>query len=224
MKRFALVCFTCLSLPLGAADVALGASTATILDQLGPPVARAERSDRLVFLYPDGGRVEFLDGKVVTLQPPLPRPHTEAVDAARVATPSAPKAAIAATAAPPRPATVGALAIAALVQFLFLVAALKLALGFWRNDALWRGIFAIAAIDVALRAGLAHGLPASRAGLGAREVLLVGISAVVLVATIRVFTFNRRLALAVFTAASAKFLVAACNVFIRLGLPALLLE
>lgn len=56
------------------ADIGVGDRREDVLQLLGPPSARAKRGDREIFMYPHGGRIEFIDGKVVDVSGPLPAP------------------------------------------------------------------------------------------------------------------------------------------------------
>lgn len=84
-----------LTAALAAAEIGIGTSRDEVLDQLGKPTSIARRGDHEIFLYPKGGRIEFVGGKVVDVKGPLPAALTP------VAPPSAASPASGASTAPP---------------------------------------------------------------------------------------------------------------------------
>ena len=54
------------------AEIGIGDTRDEVLRQLGKPSSRAIRGDHEILLYPKGGRVELLEGKVVDVKGPLP--------------------------------------------------------------------------------------------------------------------------------------------------------
>jgi hypothetical protein len=88
---------------VSAAEVGVGDSRDGILSQYGKPTSIARRGDHEIFLYPKGGRIEFVNGKVVDVKGPLPTPI--APSAAPAESASAPGASASAPAAPPSAAT-----------------------------------------------------------------------------------------------------------------------
>jgi hypothetical protein len=92
--------------PLALADVGMGDSRADVIRATGNPTSHAQRGDREILMYPHGGRVELVDGKVVDVKGPLP-----------AITPAAPgpekaRAPETAPAMPPPPPVTGATAAA----------------------------------------------------------------------------------------------------------------
>jgi len=75
-----------------AAEINLGDKRDDVVAKLPKPSAVAKRGDREIFLYPNGARIEFADGKVDDIRGQLP---------AALATPAAPAPAAAAVAAAP---------------------------------------------------------------------------------------------------------------------------
>ncbi|MCX6956352.1 MAG: hypothetical protein NTV51_29815 [Verrucomicrobia bacterium] len=248
-----------------SADIVVGDTREEVLRQLGFPASVAKRGNHEYFVYPKGGRVEFLDGKVSdfkgTLPPaaaapaPAPAPAKEpAAPAAAPApvkatpTPAAPpatKAPAPADAAPPvydASAATAALSshiekmdtpwgaapaphrehspldsvpeflLGLVIRFGLTVGALKLAFKYWEMDAFWKGIFAIAGIDLALHALLGLLGPAT-SGLTTMSAVENGIPGVVLIFTINRFCFNKRLQNAVATAAAVKVVVTLLYIF-----------
>jgi hypothetical protein len=57
---------------LFSAEIGIGDNREDVLIQLGKPTSIARRGDREIFLYPKGGRVEFVGGKVENVKGPLP--------------------------------------------------------------------------------------------------------------------------------------------------------
>jgi hypothetical protein len=99
-----------------------------------------------------------------------------------------------------------------LMRFGFTVLALKLAFKFWEMDAFWRGIFAIAGVDLALHATFELLGPAT-SGFTTMAGVENGIPGLVLIYTINRFCFNKRLQNAVLTAAAVKLVVTLCYIF-----------
>jgi hypothetical protein len=54
------------------AEIGIGDARDDVLRQLGKPSSVAKRGAHEIFLFPKGGRVEFVDGKVVDVKGPLP--------------------------------------------------------------------------------------------------------------------------------------------------------
>lgn len=76
------------------AEIGMGDSRDAVLNAHGRPTSVLRRSGREIFLYPKGGRVEFIEGKVVDVKGPLPpAPATPIVPAAPAEEPAAPPAA-----------------------------------------------------------------------------------------------------------------------------------
>jgi hypothetical protein len=91
-----------------AADVGIGDSREAILNQYGKPSSIARRGDHEIFLYPKGGRIEFVNGKVVDVKGPLPSPIAPPAASVEPATAPPPEKTPAAggAAAAPQPAPV----------------------------------------------------------------------------------------------------------------------
>lgn len=58
------------------AEIGIGDGRDEVLRQLGKPTSVAKRGDHEIFLYPKGGRIELLGGKVAHVKGPLPTPHS----------------------------------------------------------------------------------------------------------------------------------------------------
>jgi hypothetical protein len=67
-------------------EIGIGDAREDVLRQLGKPTSIARRGDHEIFLYPKGGRIEFVGGKVADVKGPLPTPILPPPDPA----PSAP--------------------------------------------------------------------------------------------------------------------------------------
>lgn len=93
---------------------------------------------------------------------------------------------------------------------------LKLAFKYWEMDAFWKGIFAIAGIDLALHAILEL-LSTATHGLTTMGAVENGIPGLILIYTINRFCFNKRIQNAVVTAAMVKVVVTLCYVFVGLA-------
>ncbi|HTZ19796.1 MAG TPA: hypothetical protein VMC06_02855 [Opitutaceae bacterium] len=52
--------------------VEIGDSRAAVLNEIGPPSSTARRNQREILVYPKGGRIELVEGKVVDIRGPLP--------------------------------------------------------------------------------------------------------------------------------------------------------
>lgn len=72
LPRVFLVLLTLAFATFAHADVGVGDDRDAVLQQLGAPSARAQRGNREIFMYPHGGRIELIDGKVTQVQGPLP--------------------------------------------------------------------------------------------------------------------------------------------------------
>jgi hypothetical protein len=59
---------------LAAAEIGIGDTRESVLAQLGKPTSIARRGEHEIFLYPKGGRIEFVGGKVTDVKGPLPAP------------------------------------------------------------------------------------------------------------------------------------------------------
>lgn len=261
---------------LGRAEIILGTSRDEVVQQLGKPTSAARRGEHEILLYPKGLRIEFRDGKVVTVSGALPAPPPSNasgpakapakpastkeeptpppnVPAPAVAAPAAvaPVNATAATTAPaaaltPPPASgrnatdelakrvekmntpwgeappaeevhspldeIQPFLSGLALRFCFMITALKLAFRFWEMDAFWRGIFAIAGIDVALHAVFELLGPVT-GGFTSMGAIANGVPGLALIYTINRFCFNKRLQNAVMTAAAVKLAVTLCYVF-----------
>ena len=269
--RFALACVASLLLAITTwAEIGIGDSRDDVLRQLGKPMSTARRGDHEIFVYPKGGRVEFVDGKVTDVKGPLPAivattpgpaaPSTPTPTPAAPGTPATktdpqatPKAvspvqspaptqpqeynpAIAANelakhvermdspwgAAPTKEETHSPLEslptflTGLLIRFIFTLIALKLAFKYWEMDAFWKGIFAIAGIDLALHA-IFELLGPATGGFTTITAVENGIPGLVLIYTIHRFCFNKRIPNAVLTAAAVKLVVTLCYIFAGLG-------
>jgi hypothetical protein len=261
---------------LGRADITFGTSREKVVEQLGKPTSAARRGEHEILLYPKGLRIEFRDGKVVTISGALPStapssnsspPKTPAQPAALKTEPTppanapvpagaapvtaAPVSAPTATTAPALPlppssasgrhatdelakrvekmntpwgeappveevhspmAEIQPFLTGLALRFCFMVTALKLAFRFWEMDAFWRGIFAIAGIDVALHAVFELLGPVT-GGFTSMGAVANGIPGLALIYTINRFCFNKRLQNAVMTAAAVKLAVTLCYIF-----------
>ncbi len=256
---------------MAPADVGIGDSRESVLEIYGKPTSIAKRTGREIFLYPKGGRIEFIDGKVADVKGPLPPPiapppPAEAaptsvlppeppkpvvpkpaapVAAAPVvtapvkvvapppapATPPAYNPAVAANAlgdkvekmtnawggpppAPPHPALHGWLATVTglLLRFAFTIIALKIAFKYWEMDAFWKGIFAIAGIDLGVHAVLKLLGPVT-GGITTMSAVENALAGLVLIFTINRFCFNKRIQNAIVTATAVKTVVTMCYIF-----------
>ncbi len=65
-------------------EIGIGDARDDVLRQLGKPTSIARRGDHEIFLYPKGGRIEFVDAKVVDVKGPLPSPIVSPTPAAPV--------------------------------------------------------------------------------------------------------------------------------------------
>lgn len=63
---------------LALAEVGIGDSRDSVLKLYGKPTSVVKRGDREILLYPKGGRVELVDGKVENVKGPLPAPLVDA--------------------------------------------------------------------------------------------------------------------------------------------------
>ena len=104
-----------------------------------------------------------------------------------------------------------------LLRFALTVAALKLAFKYWEMDAFWKGILAIAGIDLGLHAILQL-LGGVTSGLTSMKAVENGIPGLVLIHTINRFCFNKRLQNAVATAAAVKVGVSTLYIFAGLAM------
>jgi hypothetical protein len=285
VPRFLAVLAALLGISSAFADVTVGDTRDEALRQHGYPRSNAKRGNREYFVYPNGGRIEFADGKVVDVKGPLPviapavpPPTAEEIAAAPkpdpaskgkpasvvVSSPTAPAPAVAnpTKPAPPPPGTAPATpappgesaisdanskSLAALsdhidkmdtawgeaphmpkehnpldsipaflaglvLRFALMIGALKLAFKFWEMDAFWKGVFAIAGIDVGLHAILELLGPVS-GGLTTMSAVENGIPGIVLIFTINRFCFNKRIQNAVTTASAVKIVVSLIYIF-----------
>ena len=122
LKRFVnirVALFLCMSMLVAAycrGEIGIGDARDDVLRQLGKPTSIARRGDHEIFLYPKGGRIEFVNGKVADVKGPLPTPIapppaptpapvTEPTVTEPKATP-APKVPPAQKTPPPKPVTV----------------------------------------------------------------------------------------------------------------------
>lgn len=248
---------------LSSAEIGMGDPRDEVLRQLGKPSSIAKRGGHEIFLYPKGGRVEFVSGKVADVKGPLPAlvAATPTAPASGAPTPQPPDKAPppptpnAAKKAPaPKPPSstvpsddnpaVGANELARhiekmdtawgaspvkpkthspfesilsfltglVLRFGFTILALKLAFKYWEMDAFWKGIFAIASIDLAVHA-LFKLLGPATGGFTTLGPVENGFPGLVLIYTIHRFCFNKRIQNAVFTAAAVKIVVTLCYVF-----------
>jgi hypothetical protein len=80
LKRFVnirVVFALCISVLLAAicrGEIGIGDARDDVLRQLGKPTSIARRGDHEIFIYPKGGRIEFVGGKVTDVKGPLPTP------------------------------------------------------------------------------------------------------------------------------------------------------
>jgi hypothetical protein len=249
------------------AEIGIGDSRDEVLRQFGKPTSIAKRGQHEIFLYPKGGRIEFVGGKVADVKGPLPTPvaatPTTPVSAAPAnppaektspPTPTAPAKAPAPKApSPTEPSDDYNPAVAAnelakhvekmdtpwgatpapvethsplesipsfltglLLRFGFTILALKLAFKYWEMDAFWKGILAIAGIDLAVHA-LFILLGPVTGGFTTLGPVENGIPGLVLIYTVHRFCFNKRIQNAVLTAAAVKVVVTLCYVFAGLA-------
>jgi hypothetical protein len=103
------------------------------------------------------------------------------------------------------------------LRFGITILALKLAFKYWEMDAFWKGILAIAGIDLALHAAFELLGPLT-GGFTTLTPVENGVPGLVLIYTINRFCFNKRLQNAVFTAAAVKTVVTMLYVFLALAL------
>ena len=59
---------------VSGAEIGIGDAREEVLRQLGKPTSIARRGDHEILLYPKGGRVELVNGKVADVKGPLPVP------------------------------------------------------------------------------------------------------------------------------------------------------
>lgn len=87
MKRWLmLAAFVALTLGLaGAEGLHYQMSKAEVKAAAGEPLSSLERSGRAIWMYPDGGRVEFEDGRIVSIQNMLMADEAERLAAAKAA-------------------------------------------------------------------------------------------------------------------------------------------
>jgi hypothetical protein len=62
------------------AEIGTGDARDEVLRQLGKPTSIAKRGGHEIFLYPKGGRIELVDGRVVDVKGPLPTAIVSAAD------------------------------------------------------------------------------------------------------------------------------------------------
>jgi hypothetical protein len=74
LPRFLVALAALVFVQLLNAQVGVGDKRDDVLRLLGRPVSRAQRGEREIFLYPHGGRIEFLNGAVADVKGPLPAP------------------------------------------------------------------------------------------------------------------------------------------------------
>ena len=74
MKPRALLvfCMGMFGFALAGAEIGIGDAREDVLRQLGKPASIARRGEHEIFLYPKGGRIEFVGGKVTDVKGPLP--------------------------------------------------------------------------------------------------------------------------------------------------------
>lgn len=104
-------------------------------------------------------------------------------------------------------------AAALLLHFAATLFALRLAFRLEEMDALWSGVFAISAIDLAIY-GMLEALGPATAGLSSMVAIESGVCALVMVVTVQKFCFNKKLQYAVVTAMSVKTVVQLCDLFL----------
>lgn len=115
----------------------MGDSRDDVLARLGKPVSIARRGDHEIFLYPKGGRLEFVDGKLVDAKGPL---STAVATTAPISAPAAAPAKSAPTAkvvAPSAPKTTPATLSPAIPDFHPAIAANELAQSVEKMDTAW---------------------------------------------------------------------------------------
>jgi hypothetical protein len=78
MRRLLVPLVLLLGSVMYGADVGIGTGRAEVLEQFGKPTSIARRGDHEIFLYPKGGRIEFVAGKVVDVKGTLPKPLASA--------------------------------------------------------------------------------------------------------------------------------------------------
>lgn len=252
-----------------AAEIGVGDTREAVIRQTGNPASRAKRGDREIFLYPHGGRVEFLEGKVVDVKGPLPiaptapeAPATEPVQepgatsaatstlaASRVTSPAKPaslppaKPPVApppSTKSPPNPTEALGQHIEKMdtawgerpampapepafnwpkffvtlaLHFGLTLLALRIAFKVEEMDAFWSGTLAIAGIDLVVY-GVLEALGPVTGGISTMGGVQSGVGALVMVATVQKFCFNKRLQNAVVTAMCVKLVVQLCHIFV----------
>ena len=74
VRRAYLLLISLLIAGICLAEIGIGDAREEVLRQLGKPTSIARRGDHEIFLYPKGGRIEFVDGKVADVKGPLPTP------------------------------------------------------------------------------------------------------------------------------------------------------
>lgn len=92
------------------AQVGIGDTRESVLARHGKPTSVARRGNQEIFVYPKGGRIEFVDGKVANVRGPLPT----LAPAAAVAPPPTPPESTAVPAAATAPAVPAAAPAAAI--------------------------------------------------------------------------------------------------------------
>jgi hypothetical protein len=96
--RVALAFCPVLAAIVSAAEIGIGDAREDVLRQLGKPTSIARRGDHEILLYPKGGRVELVNGKVADVKGPLP---VQTLPAAAPAPPTATPAVTTTTPASP---------------------------------------------------------------------------------------------------------------------------
>ncbi len=66
MKRFCLLCATCLGLSLQALALSKGMTIAAVEAEQGKPISEMKIGDRTILIYADQQRLEFKDGKLIS--------------------------------------------------------------------------------------------------------------------------------------------------------------
>ena len=89
------------------AEIGVGDSRNEVIRQAGQPTSRAKRGDREILLYPHGGRVELIDGKVAEVKGPLPNLAADAAPVTMANDDQAGATTASAPATPPTPTTTG---------------------------------------------------------------------------------------------------------------------
>ena len=89
------------------AEIGVGDSRNEVIRQAGQPTSRAKRGDREILLYPHGGRVELIDGKVAEVKGPLPNLAADAAPVTMANDDQAGATTASAPATPPTPPTTG---------------------------------------------------------------------------------------------------------------------